>query len=160
MLTLTLCADTLHFWLQLCLAAKLVGVCFARGGACSAARMPGQGSRPRFSKAQWHQIACRLINRKTGDTFNSICAELTATLGRTVSTRTLRNARHRFNKHGRMHGKPGPPKGQGGAPRYMHVQLPSVGTGSSSSVLPMAMYRVLHVRSSHACMCICGHTCV
>ena len=78
-----------------------------------------QGDRPRFSKDQWHQIAVRLVNRKKGDTFKSICAELSVTLGRTVHVRTLRNARHRFEKHKRMHGKPGPPKGQGGASRYM-----------------------------------------
>lgn len=74
---------------------------------------------PRFTPDQWHQVGVRLMNRKKGETFKTIAADFSLLFGRTLSERTLRNARHRFRAHKRMHGKPGPKKGEGGAKRYM-----------------------------------------
>ena len=81
---------------------------------------PGE-SRPRFTVEQWHEIGVRLMNRKAskGETFKDICEEFTQKFGRPVLELTLRRARKRMEKFKRLHGKPGPKKGEGGAPRYM-----------------------------------------
>ena len=79
---------------------------------------PGE-SRPRFTVEQWHEIGVRLMNRKAskGETFKDICEEFTQKFGRPVLELTLRRARKRMEKFKRLHGKPGPKKGEGGAPR-------------------------------------------
>ena len=83
------------------------------------------GTRPRFTVDEWHQISVRLMKRKAvngskkAESLTDICTEMTQTLGRTVHERTLRRAMKRMELFKRMHGKPGPRKGSGGAPRYL-----------------------------------------
>ena len=68
----------------------------------------GGVARPRLTKVQWHEVGVDLVNGKSKKTVRDKFG---------ISKNTLKRGMKRFTGCQRFHGKPGPPKGRGGAPR-------------------------------------------
>ena len=109
---------TCHFTAQVRVTGRALLRCSCFSSCCAvqfAASMPGAPAgclRPRKTEAQWHAIGVRLMSKKKTETNADIATEFN------VNLRTMYRAKTRFNAEKRLHGKPGPKKGHGGAPRY------------------------------------------